>query len=453
MVDVVPRVFGVVVVGFLACVAAGVALAPERTFSFAENRPLAQFPRFSFADWKRAAFQTSLEAALSDQLPAAGAVKRVHAALGRSWLRFAGAWLVSLVPRAAATDPTGVPYRRLHEPVIPIGGNVFALGTGSSDPLVVAEGDPVSARQAMRESAATVAALAAALPDVAFHTFYIETSVDLDYLGGAVTHASVRAFRDSLPETVGFGALTLESTDDLRAWFYRTDHHWNAAGQQAGYERLLAMLTRDGQSLGAPVPTRILSLPLLSFSGSRARFANDLSRREPFDLLVFDLPKHEVWIDRVPGPYGNREVYKKYEERPPAAAFEAGFNHYGHCNGQDYAEVVYRFAENTGKGHLLVLAESYCNPLKPLIASHFETTRYVDLRFYESTFRKPFDLVSYVTEHSVDQVLFIGYHGFFYKLPEWLPGPSASATGAWPGAPARRGATASLALAARTAGT
>ena len=445
------RLFTLLLLVLFASVSLSIALTPGRDFSYAENRPLSRIPRPSTKSWLKTAFQASLESGLSDQWPGSEPLKTLHAKMGRRWLAFSGEWLVGLVQKATPPQPAdsqaAVPPQTV-EAVIPVGGNVFALGSAPTDPLVVADANPHTARTAMHETAEVLAELARTLPTIPFDTFYIETSIDMDFLSGAVTHEFLNAFEEALPKAISSDALRLASTGELRQWFYRTDHHWNAAGQQQGYARLLTLLSKNTSAAMVPVPTEILTLPSLPFSGSRARSANDFSRAEPFDLLTFDLPPHEVWVDGTPGRYGNREQYVMYastqagegtgpesgtETASEAAAgpsvkalssngigTDAGFNHYGHCNGQDYAEVVFRFPENRGMGHLLVLSESYANPLKPLIASHFDTTRFIDLRFYESTFHKPFNPAAYVAEHRIDQVLVMGSHAYFRKLPQWL---------------------------------
>jgi hypothetical protein len=398
-------------------------------------------------------FQSSLESGMSDQWPVSEPLKTLHATAGRGWLGLTGGWLRNLVPKTVPSDANATIVASLHEPVVPVGGNVFALGSDPMVPMVVAEADPDRARGAMRETAGALAALSRTIPETPLHAFYIETSIDMDFLGGAVTHEFLHAFQGALPDTISTDALTLQSSADLRTLFYRTDHHWNAAGQKLGYERLLSALSSGKGTPMVPVPTTVVTLPALPFSGSRARAANDFSRTEPFDLLTFNLPAHEVLIDGAPGQYGNREQYEQVAagKAPVGSSDETvgasnetvgasnetmgvsdktvagttigtdpGFNHYGHCNGQDYAEVVFRFPENSGMGHLLVLSESYANPLKPLIASHYETTRFVDLRFYESLYHKPFNLAAYVGEHDIDQVLVMGSHAYFRKLPQWL---------------------------------
>lgn len=431
------RMFPVVLLLFMVSFSVWIAMTPGQDFSYAENRPLARIPRPTLSSWKDTSFQTTLESALSDQWPGSEFLKTVHASIGRLGLGYTGGLMGLAIP---PTDPRLLQNQKIAEFVTPVGGGVFSLlPTGirfpspfsffgakmaaktPAAPMVVADPDPAASLETIQSSATLIGSLKTVVPDIPFHTFYLETSIDMDFLGGAATHAYEKTFSAVLPETIHHTSIPLSSTDQLRARFYRTDHHWNASGQQQGYATLVRFLKGETEPL---VESSVLTLPNVLFSGSRARSANDFFRREPFDLLTFPLPKHEVFLDGAKGTYGNRDLYESGQ-----ASSEPGFNHYGYCNGQDYAEVRYAFPENEGRGHLLVLSDSYSNPLKPLIASHFETTRFIDLRFYESTFKEPFVLEKYVLEHEIDQVLLMGSHSFYRQLPGWLTGaviPSVS---------------------------
>ena len=82
-------------------------------------------------------------------------------------------------------------------------------------------------------------------------------------------------------------------------------------------------------------------------------------------------------------------------------------NHYAACYGGDYGEIIYDFGTE-GKGNLLLIASSYSNPINALIASHFDRTCVIDLRYYESYAGHPFDASGYIQEHPVDTVLYLG---------------------------------------------
>ena len=67
----------------------------------------------------------------------------------------------------------------------------------------------------------------------------------------------------------------------------------------------------------------------------------------------------------------------------------------------------------TGRENLLVLGESYDNAVLKLLASHFNNTSSVDLRYYEAYMGKKFSFSDYVKEHGITQVLLIGNIDYF----------------------------------------
>lgn len=138
------------------------------------------------------------------------------------------------------------------------------------------------------------------------------------------------------------------------------------------------------------------------FNGSYARMSKSLRADEKFVVRSFDVPKHAVTVNGKRGSYGRVSAYMKGRY-----AAEPLTNHYANCYGGDYGEIVYDFGSG-GKGRLLLVASSYSNPINALIASHFDQTFVIDLRYYEAYAGQPFDAAQYAAEHGVDTVLLLG---------------------------------------------
>ena len=85
---------------------------------------------------------------------------------------------------------------------------------------------------------------------------------------------------------------------------------------------------------------------------------------------------------------------------------------YGGYYGDDYGQIVL----NTGREELeniLVIGDSFDNAILKLIASHYNMTHSVDLRFYEHYMGEEFVLSDYLAENGIDKVLIIGSINFF----------------------------------------
>ena len=77
------------------------------------------------------------------------------------------------------------------------------------------------------------------------------------------------------------------------------------------------------------------------------------------------------------------------------------------CYGGEYGEILYDFGTE-GKGTLLIIANSYSNPINALIASHFDRTVVVDPRYWEQAAGTPFDPRACAESAGADTVLLLG---------------------------------------------
>ena len=191
--------------------------------------------------------------------------------------------------------------------------------------------------------------------------------------------------------------------EDYCRWFYQTDHHWNHAGSYRGYQEIMTLL-KPGDPLLAPEDE--VELPVV-FNGSYARQTKSMRADEHFTVYSFSLPKHAETMNGKRGTYGRLNAYLKGRY-----AQDSLTNHYANCYGGEYGEIIYDFSA-PGKGNLLLIASSYSNPINGLIASHYDKTYVIDLRYYEEWAGQAFDIVSYVEEQQIDDVLLLGDIGMF----------------------------------------
>ena len=99
------------------------------------------------------------------------------------------------------------------------------------------------------------------------------------------------------------------------------------------------------------------------------------------------------------------------------------YNHYAFYFHYDYGEVRYDFHKGSGQ-NLLVFVDSMSNCIEEYIASHFDKTFAVDLRYYEEQTGQKFNFKQYVEENEITDVLFFGQasslmFGFPVDLGVW----------------------------------
>ena len=133
------------------------------------------------------------------------------------------------------------------------------------------------------------------------------------------------------------------------------------------------------------------------FSGSKAIYSA-AAWQEPLAAYRFAFPAMEIRVNGAPAA--------DYGCQGDPAAWSA-VRGYGDYYGGDSAEVIFD-THRPEREDLLIIGESYDNAILKLIASHYDQTYSIDLRYYEPIFGQPFALEDYLTAHGIEQVLLIG---------------------------------------------
>lgn len=205
-------------------------------------------------------------------------------------------------------------------------------------------------------------------------------------------------FLENYPDELHVGTLTLSSFDDFLKVYYHSDHHWNIHGVLRAYEDIHRMLAQNNPELS---PLRVyedfIQIDDVDFRGTAARRSFFPFEPEVFEVVDYDLPPHQVFINGVEGEYGGSDKYfaGKFNTEPY-------YNHYEGFFGGDIPLIEFVFDTGSDR-NLLVLGNSYDNALVPLLASHYHHTYSVDFRHYPK-----FSLSGFMAEHPVDDVIVVG---------------------------------------------
>ena len=373
---------GLMAAGTIAVLLAGMlfALLQPVTENQYENRPAVALPRFSISSAAAGAFQDELESALHDQLPGAMVLEQTY----QSGL---SAIILDAVFAQSRARPDA--YYQFNDLMLYHGDIVYA---------------PMYADSSMSELLPRIANINTALaahPQLRFYVLYIEKDTDLDFETGTHTGvADVLRTHLWLPQS-HIDVYSVDSFDDFRSNFYRTDHHWNRIGSYAGYLQVLDLLGKTDPL--TPTDTRHMSDDFCGAkaisSGAAAYFS------EPFDVYTFDFPPMDIYVNGVgPADYGRQNIEWDDEEFGPVS--------YGGFYGFDYGEVAFH-TKNEGAGNLLIIGDSFDNAILKLLAGHFENLYAVDLRAYEEDTGKAFSFSRYLSAHRIDTVLFMGNIDYF----------------------------------------
>ena len=330
-------------------------LWPQRETSALENRRLVSRPQLSMDSALSGAFPSQAERSLSDQFP-----------LREAWL-----WVNSLYDMALAKAERNQiligKSGRLFEPCAALDTQTLFDNADAAAKLRAASGLDVWLMLVPMASGVYTQELP-----------WLYQADDQQALLAQATLLS-RAFPLDI-----LSALRVRSDEGL---FYRSDHHWTAAGARVAYETLAALW----QLTPAQPMRRFHVQGFLGTLAARAAF--------PFirpENLSFDLYEGiELYIgeNKMDGLYDPAQL----EKQDKYAALL-----YGSSEG------IITLINSRAQGSLLVIRDSYANALLPALAMHFGRVTAVDPRYCRD------DILALCKREGVERILCV------YGLSTWL---------------------------------
>ncbi len=363
----------------------------QTDISDSENRTLARFPSLSAASFASGEFQDGLEKALGDQYPFGDAIKSAVLTAETAVAHAESGVLRAVFPDAAPAYEeitSGYYHYRGDEHRI-----VERLWTEDAYALRIAER----------------AASFNAVSGVDKYVYFIRNSRALDFAASSKENDAVYDCVRSAYQADGFGCFGAGDYDGFCRQFYQTDHHWNHIGADQGYREIVALLLGAEEKTLAPGKEWTFDAV---FNGSYARQTKVLCADETFKAYSYPLPGMKLTLNGKKGQYGHQSLYER--GRYPTDEMR---NHYAYFYGGDYGEIRIDNGEGHG-GNLLIIADSYSNPVNLPLASHFDQTYIIDLRYYEKDIGEPFDLPSYIESRAIDKLLLMGDIAFFTGAEE-----------------------------------
>lgn len=370
----------ILLLGLLA--ALGRTLLMPKEYNYYENRYANRVAPLTGEAYLNGSFQDGMEDGLNDQIPGAQKMKKLY------HLSFSLYQKLIAVPLA----------ERLPDRYVNMGGLRSINGWLCYYPrwLYLEEGQAI-------KKAENYNAIFAAHPETEFYLYNIETDTNVNLENGERS-APIYEFlqeRLTLPAE-NMGNFRIEDIDDYTSRFFRTDHHWNHRGSYEGYTQMLALVAPQEAPL-EPVEEVVLG----EFSGTKASGRELSLMKETFAAYRFDFPEMTFEIDGAPGEnYCRQEKFFSGEMTGPT---------YGAFYGDDVGLVHIHTPSQAGKGNLLLLGDSYDNATIRLLASHFEHTYAVDLRYYSVFNGGDFYLDEFLDAHGIDRVLISGSFSFFVQ--------------------------------------
>lgn len=254
-------------------------------------------------------------------------------------------------------------------------------------------------------------------PDKNFYAFYLELIQFSPYNPASALYPdadngrSLEHFIANKPDGLILDMLPLTSFEDHIKYYFRTDHHWNARGMLAGYEKIYNMLKLNYPDISPMFKhDDLFTFPDFGFVGTWARKLDYRAEPEPFEVVLLDLPEYRTFDSA--GDEIEVSQQEKYLAGEHAAEFFA--DHYLAYYRQDKIGLLEYVSESGADRNLLIIGDSFSNPLEPLLASHYHHTYAVDIRRLPDYY---FSLSEFLSKYDVDDILIQG--GANVIMYEW----------------------------------
>jgi len=389
---------------------AGMVL-PDRAVSTVENRALSKLPAFSFEAVGTRRFFEEMNQYFNDQAPLRDEMVRLYQSQQNSGM-FNSMLLENLFhvkPPQKPEEGTVVKDSRVVSNLVVINKKwIFPV----TDPLV--HTDKMDESTAKLNDAIQFAADQQTETYFVFNPSRTRTLMHLypDYMQTDAYAKSKDYFLSKLAKSVNvvdigkkFDAFTNAAKEEL---YLETDHHWNIQGAFAAYQEMIAEISaKSAQFEDKPMSLddiRVSGLTIGSFEGSYNSQINYAVNPKTADRTV-------IYEPRKPFSFSKFEVINKDGTQTVKSfndfyGFKRGQSTYayGTIYGGDRRKIAYENPQANNRLNVLLLKDSFMNPLTPYLAQHFNKLTVYDNRYYSE-----FSLKEILASEHFD-MLIIAFH-------------------------------------------
>ena len=171
--------------------------------------------------------------------------------------------------------------------------------------------------------------------------------------------------------------LMPSSYEEFKEDYFKTDHHWNIKGAYKAYCKINEAMGNASSTLPCG---ELLTFPTAQFYGSEARSGLDTSvGPDMIQDYEFALPHYETWIygELMPNDFAaSTQTY--IDGFQPDNSFVNLYADYWHA---DYGQIVFVNQDNKTSKNLLIVADSFSNPMERMFLSSYSRVYVYDPRY------------------------------------------------------------------------
>lgn len=230
------------------------------------------------------------------------------------------------------------------------------------------------------------------LSDKGIDTYiYLPTRYEFTNLKKDNLHHYIEQMEQSLNDDIHVASMNVTSMEEYKKWFYKTDHHWTIDGALEGYHSIMNMLGLKPKEFQTKYYTE------RKYYGSIARSVMGDAAYDYLGDVDADLD-YTVTVNGKEAPANFKPRKMDLKDYKFTEYYVQYYN--GH-----FGEVVYDYHQEE-KENLLIIGDSYVWPIDHLIASSFNKTYVIHLK-YDAYKDGTLDLKQYMEEHNISKVLFV----------------------------------------------
>lgn len=233
-------------------------------------------------------------------------------------------------------------------------------------------------------------------PDVKFYVYFPTKIEEILKIGDTNYGLGYReAFIRELNDSITYSSLNITTVDEHKQYFYKTDFHWNGYGAYVGYSDIINMINKDFE-IGEPKDIKEEITYEYAWQGGTSGAIGQVGGSDDhiIDLELEDIDEYTYYTNGELATYG--EPKKDYALNGNTTEY-SDFDYYF---GNNWFEKRFEFNDES-KPNILIFCDSLCNVNQEWIASHFNTTVFIDLRANDGSF----NLDEYIKKYDIDIIL------------------------------------------------
>ncbi|MGM7634127.1 DHHW family protein [Bacillus sp. Hm123] len=194
-----------------------------------------------------------------------------------------------------------------------------------------------------------------------------------------------------------------KSLEERKKLFFKTDHHWNTDGAYEGYKVIINQLNSDGLDVGQPILKEDLAKYCAKeddyFVGSNNRFI--LYNVEPTDELkcMYELKDLKQFTDFHFEPWAG--AYSEDINALFRPESDSNRVNYSNLSTKDHPYIYFENKNSGNNKKVLIFKDSYSNANISYLASHFQETHILDMRYYQK------DVLTLIEDEDINLILML----------------------------------------------